>query len=29
VITVRLLYYFNEKYLPDRFSFKKKKDKKK
>lgn len=29
VITLRLLYYFNEKYLPDRFSFKKNKDKKK
>lgn len=29
VITVRLLYYFNEKYLPDRFTFKKNKDKKK
>jgi len=29
VITIRLLYYFNEKYLPDRFTFKKNKDKRK
>ncbi|HOY30400.1 MAG TPA: outer membrane beta-barrel protein [Bacteroidales bacterium] len=29
VITIRLLYYFNEKYLPDRFTFKKNRDKKK
>jgi len=28
-ITIRLLYYFNEKYLPDRFTFKKKNKKKK
>ncbi len=28
VITIRLLYYFNEKYLPERFTFKKKSKKK-